>query len=307
MNQEPVVYVNGEFLCRSEAKVSVYDQGLMFGDGVFEGIRVYGGRIFKCDEHIARLCDGAKYLAIEMPLTKPEIKDVMIETCRRNNAKDGYIRFVVTRGIGDLSLFPPDSPKPTVLCIVAKLSLYPREVYEKGMSIITSVQRRNRASILDPQIKSLNYLNNILAKIEALRAGVPEALMLTDSGIVAECSGDNIFIVKDGVVATPPLHVGILNGITRRSVIRLAREIGIGVEEREFTLFNVYAADECFLTGTGAEIVSVCSVDGRTIGDGVPGPASKKLKKAFHEYAKTQGTPIYEERAAAPSPEGARP
>jgi branched-chain amino acid aminotransferase len=298
MDEELIIYLNGEFVSQSQAKISVFDQGVLFGDGIFEGLRVYSRRIFKCDEHIDRLYDGAKCIMLEMPLRKEELKAAIIETCRRNSIQEGYIRLVVTRGIGDLGLLPARLARPTVFCIVSKLLLYPLEMYEKGMPIITAMRRRSKASILDPQVKSLNYLNNILAKIEAVQAGVPEALMLTEDGFVAECAGDNIFIVKDRLVFTPPVHVGILNGITRRTVIGLVREIDIDLVEKEFTLFNVYSADECFLTGTAAEIIPVRSVDGRVIGNGNPGPITKKLAKAFNQYATTQGTPIYQEWTA---------
>lgn len=295
MIDELTVYINGEFVSQSEAKISVFDQGVLFGDGVFEGIRVYSGKVFKCEEHVNRLYDGAKVLMLNIPMDKEEMTEVILETCRRNDIKDGYIRLVVTRGIGDLSLFPPGNPEPTVFCIASSLALYPKEMYSKGIPIITAIQRRNKATIVDPQIKSLNYLNNILAKIEAIQAGVQEALMLNHDGIVAECTGDNIFIVKEGRVYTPPLHVGILPGITRNSVMMLAREMGIEVYEKEFTLFNVYTADECFLTGTAAEIIPVREVDQRVIGSGEAGPVTKKIHNAFHEYARSHGTPIYKD------------
>lgn len=294
MSKEMVVYLNGEYVPRSKAKVSVFDQGILYGDGVFEGIRVYNGRIFKCQEHIDRIFYAAKAIMLEMPLTKDEFKEALKETCRRNDVKDGYIRPVVTRGVGVLGLNPKNSKVPTIFIIAASITLYPAEMYEKGMPIITATHRRNKATIVDPQIKSLNYLNNILAKIEANRAGVQEALMLNHDGIVAECTGDNIFIIKDGVIITPPIHVGILDGITRRTVIEIAEEFGYKVVEKEFTLFNVYSADECFLTGTAAEVIPVTSVDERIIGDsGAVGPITKKLIAAFKEHTKITGEPIY--------------
>lgn len=293
MSEEVCVYLDGRFLERSKAMVSVYDQGLLFGDGIFEGIRAYNGRIFKLEEHIDRLFQGAKVLLLDIPLTPKEMKEAVVETCRRNRIEDGYIRLVVTRGPSPhLGLYPLPKPRPTVFCIAAKLSIYPAEMYAQGMPIITSVQRRNRAGVLDPQIKSLNYLNNILAKAEAARAGVPEALMLTEEGLVAECTGDNIFLVKEGRITTPPVHVGILDGITRRETIRLARRMGVDVSEAPFTLFNVYTADECFLTGTAAEIVPVRSVDGRIVGPGTPGPVTTKVAGAFRDHARAHGTPI---------------
>ncbi|MGL5676240.1 MAG: branched-chain-amino-acid transaminase [Cellulosilyticaceae bacterium] len=290
---DKVIYLDGAFVPESEAKISVFDHGVLYGDGVFEGIRAYNGRIFKCEEHIDRLFAAAKSIMLEIPLTKEEMTEALLETCRRNEIKDGYIRLVVTRGKGDLGLNPVNCPKATVFCIAGSISLYPEEMYTKGMPIVTAAQRRNKATIVDPQVKSLNYLNNILAKIEANRAGVPEALMLNHDGIVAECTGDNIFIVKKNVIYTPPIHIGILDGITRNSVIDLARELGYEVVEKEFTLFNVYNADECFLTGTAAEAIPVTSVDQRIIGDGVAGEVTTKLLKAFKEYANSNGTDIY--------------
>lgn len=293
MSDELIIYLDGEYVKKSEAKVSVFDHGVLYGDGVFEGIRAYNGRIFRCKDHIDRIFAAAKAIMLDIPMSKEEMKEVLLETCRRNDLKDCYIRLVVTRGAGDLGLSPTKCPKPTVFCIASTITLYPSEMYEKGMPIITAAQRRNKATVVDPQIKSLNYLNNILAKIEANRAGASEALMLNHDGIVAECTGDNIFIIKDGVIYTPPIHIGILDGITRRTVIELARKMGIEVLEKEFTLFNVYNAEECFLTGTAAEAIAVTQVDGRVIGDGVAGPITKKLLEAFQEYANNNGEPIY--------------
>jgi branched-chain amino acid aminotransferase len=293
MKQELIIYLNGEFVKQSEAKISVFDQGVLFGDGVFEGIRVYSGAVFKCEEHVNRLYDSAKMLMLEIPISKEELIGIILETCRKNQIKEGYVRLVVTRGKGDLSLLQSERPQPTIFCIASGITIYPKEMYDNGMPIITAALRRNRATILDPQIKSLNYLNNILAKIEAEQAGVPEALMLTEEGIVAECTGDNIFIVKEGVLISPPIHVGILVGITRKTVMMLAKEIGIEVIEKEFTLFNVYSADECFLTGTAAEVIPVREVDKRVIGNGEAGPITKKLLNAFHKYARNNGTSIY--------------
>lgn len=292
MSNELFIYLDGEYVKESEAKVSVFDHGVLYGDGVFEGIRAYNGRIFKCKEHIDRIFAAAKAIMLEIPLSKEEMKEVLLETCRKNNLRDAYIRLVVTRGKGDLGLNPANCPKPTVFCIASSITLYPPEMYEKGMPIITAAQRRNKATIVDPQIKSLNYLNNILAKIEANRAGAPEALMLNHDGVVAECTGDNIFIVKEGVIYTPPIYIGILDGITRRTAIELAKRMGMEVRESEFTLFNVYNADECFLTGTAAEAIAVTKVDGRVIGSGVAGPVTKKLLEAFQEYANNNGEPI---------------
>lgn len=288
-----IIYLDGNYVREEEAKISVFDHGVLYGDGVFEGIRVYNGRVFKCEEHINRLYNAAKAIMLEIPMRKEEMTEVLLETCRRNQIKDGYVRLVVTRGKGDLGLNPVSCKVASVFCIAGSITLYPDEMYIKGMPIITAVQRRNTATIVDPQIKSLNYLNNILAKIEANRAGVPEALMLNHDGVVAECTGDNIFIVKDNVIYTPPIYIGILDGITRNTVIELAKELGYEVKESEFTLFNVYSADECFLTGTAAEAIPVTNVDGRIIGNGEAGPITTRLLEAFKAYANNNGRDIY--------------
>jgi branched-chain amino acid aminotransferase len=287
-----VIYLDGKFVGEDEAKLSVFDHGVLYGDGVFEGIRAYNGRIFRCEEHIDRLYAAAKAIMLNIPISKQEMTEVLLETCRKNNLKDGYIRLVVTRGKGDLGLNPLNCPVPSIFCIAADIQLYPEEMYTKGMPIVTAAQRRNKATIVDPQIKSLNYLNNILAKMEANRAGVPEALMLNHEGIVAECTGDNIFIIKDNVVYTPPIHVGILDGITRRTAMELLEKLGYKVVEKEFTLFNVYNADECFLTGTAAEAIPVTSVDERVIAEGTAGPVTTTLIKAFKDYVNNNGTDI---------------
>lgn len=279
------VYLNGEFVESDKASVSVFDHGVLYGDGVFEGIRAYGGRVFRLGEHIDRIFAAAKAIALEIPMTKAELSRVVVDSCKKNNLTDCYIRLVVTRGKGNLGISPLNCEKPTVFCIAAGIKLYTDEQYEKGMSVITSVQRRNKATIVDPQIKSLNYLNNILAKIEANRAGAAEAIMLNHDGIVTEATGDNIFIVKNGEILTPPVYIGILDGITRRTVIEAAKKEGIPVSETEFTLFNVYNADECFLTGTAAEAIAVTSVDGRTIGSGVQGEITKRILAAFRRAA----------------------
>jgi branched-chain amino acid aminotransferase len=288
-----IIYLDGNYVREEEAKISVFDHGVLYGDGVFEGIRVYNGRVFKCEEHINRLYNAAKAIMLEIPMSKEEMTEVLLETCRRNQIKDGYVRLVITRGKGDLGLNPVSCKVASVFCIAGSITLYPDEMYIKGMPIITAVQRRNKSTIVDPQIKSLNYLNNILAKIEANRAGVPEALMLNHDGVVAECTGDNIFIVKDNVIYTPPIYVGILDGITRNTVIELAKELGYEVKESEFTLFNVYSADECFLTGTAAEAIPVTNVDGRIIGNGEAGPVTTRLLEAFKAYANNNGRDIY--------------
>jgi branched-chain amino acid aminotransferase len=289
---EQLIYIDGKFVPPGEAKVSVFDHGVLYGDGVFEGIRAYNGRVFKLKEHIDRLFNAAKAIFLEIPLSKEEISEVVKESCRKNGLRDAYIRLVVTRGAGDLGLSPTKCGKPTIFCIAGSISLYPDEFYKTGIPVITAVQRRNKATIIDPQIKSLNYLNNILAKIEANRAGAQEAIMLTEDGLVAECTGDNIFIIKDGVVITPPVYLGLLDGITRGTIIDIAREAGYTLLEKEFTLFNVYGADECFLTGSGAEAIPVTDVDGRVIGGGVAGPITTDLLKRFREYVQQNGAEI---------------
>lgn len=290
-----IIYFDGKYVPQEEAKVSVFDHGLLYGDGVFEGIRAYHGRIFKLSEHLDRLYESARTIQLDIGISKEEMEQAVLETCRRNNIRDGYIRLVVSRGPGDLGLDPRKCPKPLVFCIAAKIQLYPEELYEKGLEIVTVATRRNVPEALNPRIKSLNYLNNILAKIEANLAGVPEALMLNNDGYVAEATGDNVFLVKNGVLVTPPPFVGILEGITRNTVMELAREQGMPVEERLFTRHDVYIADECFLTGTAAEIIPVVKADGRTIGDGKPGQVTKDLIHRFRELTKIDGPAIYAE------------
>lgn len=288
-----VIYLDGEFVSDDQAKISVFDHGYLYGDGIFEGIRAYNGRVFKLDEHLLRLYDSAKAINMTIPINIKEMEEVVLETLRRNNLRDAYIRLVVSRGKGDLGLDPRKCPKPFILCIAAGISLYPQEFYEKGLDVITVATRRNIPEAVNPKIKSLNYLNNILAKIEATRAGVLEAIMLNQEGYVAECTGDNIFIIKNGYLITPPPHVGILEGITRNCVMELARQKGIPVFEKVFARYDVYVADEVFLTGTAAEVIPVVQVDGRIIGSGAPGLITKSLIEAFHELTQVEGTPIY--------------
>lgn len=288
-----IIYLNGEYVPKERAVVSVFDHGLLYGDGVFEGIRAYHGRVFKLSEHLDRLYDSARTVAMEIPLTKDEMQEVVLETLRRNNLRDAYIRLVVTRGVGDLGLDPKKCPKPFVFCIAASIVLYPDELYEKGLSVITVSTRRNIPTACVPRVKSLNYLNNIYAKIEANLAGAPEAIMLNNEGYVAEATGDNIFFVKKGVLITPPAYVGLLEGVTRNAVLDIAREKGIPAEERVFTLFDVYNADEVFLTGTAAEIIPTVQVDGRLIADGKPGKMTRELIAAFRELTKVDGPLIF--------------
>lgn len=292
MPEELLVWLNGELVPKSQAKVSVFDHGFLYGDGVFEGIRAYNGRVFMLDEHLDRLYESAKSIWLTIPMTKEEMKDVILKTLKANGLKDAYIRVVVSRGEGDLGLDPRKCSKPNVVVITDKIELFPEEFYERGIEMVTVSVRRNSPQALNPNIKSLNYLNNILAKIEAINAGKLEGLMLTIDGYVAEGTGENIFIVKKGVILTPPAHMGILKGITRRVVINLACESGIPVREEVLTLHDVYTADECFITGTAAEIMPVVKLDGRTIGDGVPGPITKALIEKFHQYTQQTGEPI---------------
>ena len=265
------VYIDGKFYDEKDAKVSVFDHGLLYGDGVFEGIRAYHGRVFKLKEHIDRLFCSAKAILLEMPLTHAQVMEATLETCRRNKIRDGYIRLVVTRGPGTLGLNPNRCKEPSVIVIADKIQLYPPELYAQGMAIVTVPTTRNLINAVNPAIKSLNYLNNILAKIEANNAGVEEAIMLNSEGFVAECTGDNLFIVRGSQVFTPPLSAGALYGITRGVVMDLARQAGLQVSEPNLTRYDLFNADECFLTGTGAELIPVVKIDGRTIGTGRPG------------------------------------
>ncbi|MFA6866019.1 MAG: branched-chain-amino-acid transaminase [Clostridia bacterium] len=288
------IFLDGKYVDEAQATISVFDHGVLYGDGIFEGIRAYNGRVFRLDEHIDRLFMAATAICLVIPYTKKEMAEIIVNTCKINNLSDCYVRLVITRGKGDLGISPTKCPKPTTFCIATSIALYTTEMYENGIAVITAMQRRNKPSTIDPQIKSLNYLNNILAKIEANRLGAPEALMLNHDGIVCEATGDNVYIVKDNVVYTPPIYVGCLDGITRKVIIECCEKLGIKICERQFTLFNVYNADECFLSGTAAEAIAVTSVDGRTIGTGKCGPITAKILEAFRAYAKTEecGTKI---------------
>lgn len=280
------IYLNGKFVPEEEAKVSVFDHGYLYGDGVFEGIRAYYNSVFRLRDHIARLYDSAKAINLEIPISKEEMTEVVLETCRQNDVKDGYIRLVVSRGVGDLGLDPRKCPKPTIVCIASSITLYPEEMYENGLSVITVPTRRNGPEGVNPRIKSLNYLNNIMAKIEANIAGVPEAIMLNQEGFVAECTGDNVFLIKNGVLKTPAIHLGILEGVTRNEVIKLAEKRGIPVQETTFTRYDLFVADEVFLTGTAAELIPVIKIDDRVIADGKPGPIFAQLLGDFRELVK---------------------
>jgi branched-chain amino acid aminotransferase len=287
------IYVDGKYYGERDAKISVFDHGLLYGDGVFEGIRAYHGRVFKLKEHIDRLFYSAKAILLTLPMAHKDIMAAVVETCRRNKLRDGYIRLVVTRGVGTLGLNPNRCKNPSTIIIADKIQLYPVEFYERGLEIITVPTTRNLHSAVNPAIKSLNYLNNILAKIEANNSGCEEAIMLNAEGYVAECTGDNVFIVKEGQLLTPPLSAGALYGITRRVVMDIAAESGMRVSEPNLTRYDLFNADECFVTGTGAELVPVIKIDGRVIGKGRPGPITRKLVKQYHALTKTSGEPIY--------------
>jgi branched-chain amino acid aminotransferase len=277
------VYINGKLFDKADAKVSVYDHGLLYGDGVFEGIRVYDAKIFRLREHIDRLYDSARHISLEIPLTKEQMAEAMQSTVRANHKRDAYIRALVTRGAGTLGIDPRNTSDPQVIIIVDDISLYPKELYEHGLNVVIASTIRVHPSALDARVKSLNYLNNIMAKMEAIQAGCFEAVMLNHEGKVAECAADNIFIVKAGVVRTPPLDAGILGGITRGAVIELARGADMPTEEASLTRHDLYTADEFFLTGTGAEIIPVVRCDGRPIGNGKPGPVTKQLRERFYQ------------------------
>jgi len=278
------IWLDGKLVDREDAKITVFDHGLLYGDGVFEGIRVYKGRIFELDAHIKRLYESAKSIRLVISINQSELTRAVKETVDANSVSDGYIRLVVTRGVGTLGLNPFVCKNSCIFIIADSIQLYPEDLYEKGMSIISATTVRNHPLAIPPQAKSLNYLNNILAKIEALDNNVPEAIMYNHEGYVAEASGDNVLIVKDGVIYTPPAEAGALPGITQRVVIKLAKEENIQVVEKNLTRFDLYVCDELFLTGTAAEVIGIVNVDGRIIGDGKPGPITSLLRKKFFEY-----------------------
>ncbi len=288
------VYIDGQYYPKEEAKVSVFDHGLLYGDGIFEGIRAYNGRVFRLEEHLERLYLSARSILIDIPLTIDEMREAVLETIRRNNQKDSYIRLLVTRGKGDLGLDPRKCPKPAIIIISDEIKLYPKETYENGLKLIIASTRKNSPDALSPRIKSLNYLNNILGKLEAINAGCAEAVMLDRHGYLTECTSENIFLVKNGAVFTPTATVGILEGITRSVVMELASKMGYQVQMALLTAHDLYVADEVFVTGTGAELIPVVDLCGRTIGSGKPGPITRKLLTAFRELTQTEGTEIYE-------------
>jgi branched-chain amino acid aminotransferase len=291
--KESKIYIDGKFFPEAEAKISVYDHGLLYGDGVFEGIRFYNGRVFRLKEHIERLWDSARSICLEIPMTQGEMSDALLETIRQNNLRDGYVRLLVTRGIGNLGLNPLQCKRPSVIIIAATIELYPASIYQSGLTVVTCATRRIGTAALNPAVKSLNYLNNVLARIEANLAGADEALMLNEAGNVAECTADNVFIIKHGQIFTPPITAGALRGITRSVVFDIAAELGLKISEIEITRHDVFIADECFLTGTAAEVIPVIKADGRVIGAGKPGPITARMMGRFKEMTQESGTPIF--------------
>ena len=282
----PRVYINGKLFDKADAKISVYDHGLLYGDGVFEGIRIYNGKAFKLKEHVDRLFESARHIKLEIPLSREQMTQAINDTIAANQKVEGYIRPLVTRGAGSLGLDPRRTSDPQVVIIVDDISLYPPELYETGMEIATVSTIRNHPNAVNPRIKSLNYLNNILAKIEGIQAGCLESLMLNHKGEIAECSGDNIFLIRGGVLRTPPIDAGILEGITRNTVIDLALDASIPVQEVPLTRHDVFIADEVFLTGSAAEVIPVVKCDGRVIGAGKPGPITHQLREAYHQLVR---------------------
>ena len=288
------IYIDGNFHDQAEAKISVFDHGLLYGDGVFEGIRFYNDRVFRLEEHVDRLWDSSRAIALDIPMSKSELVAATLETIRQNDLHDGYIRLVVTRGVGSLGLSPDSCRRPSIIIIAATIALYPEELYQKGLTMVTCSTRRTPPAALSPRVKSLNYLSNILGKLEAQNAGAGEGLMLNEQGYVSECTGDNIFIVKKGDISTPHLSSGILAGVTRAVVFELAEKLGIRTVERELIRHDIYTADECFLTGTAAEVIPAVQLDRRLIGNGQPGPITLQLIESFRELTRATGTPIYE-------------
>ena len=291
--KESKIYIDGKFYSEANAKVSVFDHGLLYGDGIFEGIRFYNGRVFRLEEHLERLWDSARSICLEIPMSMREMSEALLETVRQNDLREGYIRLVVSRGVGDLGLNPVRCKRPSVIIITAQITLYSETVYRNGLSVVTCATRRTNPSALNPAVKSLNYLNNVMARIEANLAGADEALMLNDAGNVAECTADNVFVIKRGQIFTPPIVAGALRGITRSVVFEIAAELGIKITDTDITRHDVFIADECFLTGTAAEVIPVVKADGRVIGNGKPGPISTRMIARFREMTRATGTPIY--------------
>lgn len=287
-----LIYLDGNLVPESEAKVSVFDHGLLYGDGCFEGIRIYSGRVFRLTEHLVRLYESARSICLTIPIPIEEMETATVETVAANNLKDGYIRLVITRGVGSLGLNPYQCPKPGIIIIASGITLYPQEKYETGLNLITCATRRPPPAALSPQVKSLNYLNNIMAKIECIQAGCEEGIMLNEQGYVAECTGDNVFVIKNGQVYTPTIASGALNGITRQAVMEVMRDMGLTVHEVTMTRHEIYTADECFLTGTAAEVIPAVQYDRRPIGDGKPGKMTAEIIKNFKVLANSTGTPV---------------
>ena len=288
------IYIDGEYFDKKNAKISVFDHGLLYGDGIFEGIRFYEGRVFKLKEHIQRLFISAKALLLEIEMTQDEMEEAVCETIRKNGLTDGYVRLLVTRGVGTLGLSPFACDKSTVIIIADSISLYPDEKYKEGLKLITCSTRRTAPAALSPSVKSLNYLNNVMAKVEAIFTDAEEGLMLNEQGFVAECTGDNIFVVRDGKIKTPPSSAGALPGITREVIFQIAENLGVGIEESQMTRYDIYAADECFLTGTAAEVIAAVSLDRRLIGNGKPGPITEKFIESFRNIVGQEGKKISE-------------
>lgn len=290
-----IVYVDGKYLPREQAVVSVFDHGFLYGDGVFEGIRAYEGIVFRLNEHLTRLYESAKTIGLAIPLSMQEMEEVVLETVRRNKLQNSYIRLVVSRGAGDLGLDPRNCSKPSVICIAASINLYPQETYDNGLEVIITSTRKSRPDVLTQRVKSLNYLNNIMAKQELFRAGILEGIVLTSDGYVAEATADNVFMVKREILYTPPKFLGILEGITRNAVIDLAKKAALDVREEVFTAHDLYNADEVFFTGTAAELIPVVNIDGRSIADGRPGSMFRKLANAFRDLTKWDGAKVYKD------------
>lgn len=286
------IWLDGKIVDESEAKISIFDHGLLYGDGVFEGIRIYSGRVFRLEEHIRRLFDSAKAILLNLPWTEEEVCQYTVDTVKANDLKDGYIRLVITRGAGNLGLNPYLCETPSMFIIAANISLYPQEHYENGLELITCGTRRPAPAALSPQVKSLNYLNNVMAKIECMQAGVMEGIMLNEQGYIAECTGDNVFLIRDGKITTPPVNDGSLDGITRQVIFELCASHGLEIRETSLTRYDVFVADEMFLTGTAAEVIPAVSLDQRKIGDGKPGPITLTLIEAFRKLANSEGRDV---------------
>src|SRR6202171_1780531 len=291
--RDSMIFIDGKFYSQANVKISVFDHGLLYGDGIFEGIRFYNGRVFRLEEHLDRLWDSARSICLEVPMSKREMTEALLETVRQNDLRDGSIRLLVTRGVGNLGLNPTQCERPSVIIIATTILLYPESLYQKGLTVVTCATRRTNPGALNPAVKSLNYLNNVMARIEANLAGADEAIMLNDAGNVAECTADNIFVVKRGQIFTPPIAAGALRGVTRLVVFEMAAELGIKVTETDITRHDVFIADECFLTGTAAEIIPVIKADGRLIGNGKPGPISARMIARFRQLTRETGRPIY--------------